>query len=119
ICGGNILGEKKKYMDALQIALRATRKNDAEASKPVPTETHVSKMESVVWGDSGDVNMNLPVDGWNAKHWRRYFGMHYKLVYGQIYTGNRHQDNQAISGLLFRARHELYMSNAEIKEYLD
>ena len=105
-------------MNPLQLAIELTNRNEQEARRS-QSEKSVSPMENVVWGDDAQVNMFLPVDGWNTRHWRRYFGMQFKLVYEHAYTGTAHTDRVALSKVLFRARMELKMSNAEVKEFID
>ena len=104
--------------DPLALATELTLENEKEVQRTRTIFKTVSPMASIVWGDDTDVNMTIPADGWNTRHWRRYFAAHYKLIYRTIYTGNTHQDRAGLSQVLFKARHELEMSNEEIKAFL-
>lgn len=106
-------------MNPFELASEISALNDIEVQRDADLPKSVSLIENAVWGDEDDVNMNLPVDGWNSRHWRRYFGMQYKLIFGHIYTGVLHSDRIALSKFIFKSRMELQMNNSEMKEYID
>lgn len=99
------------------LAIKMTELNEEEKEKNSSSKFNSEVI--VLWDDESSINMTLPVDGWNARYWRRYFAIKYKLIYGHVYTGSLYADRSALSKFIFRCRNELKMNNYEIKDYID
>lgn len=79
----------------------------------------VAETQKFLWISDGKSNMGIPVDGWNSIHWHRYFSMHFRNVFGHMYTGKTRTDMLCMGSFLFRAQRELGMGGNEIKQCFD
>jgi hypothetical protein len=103
-------------LDPFQIAQDALQINRNDTSR---TKTKIKRVaDTSGWGAGDDVNMFLPCDAWNSKHWKRFFSEQFRSVYGHFYPSNPRFDSMALSTVMFRAREEYQMANEEIKEFL-
>lgn len=107
-----------------QLAINAINNSRSEISKSeiknvVKNNDEVAETQKFLWVIDGKVNMAIPVDGWNALHWYRYFCMHFRDVFGHMYTGKNRTDMLCMGSFLFRAQRELGMSASEVKSCIN
>lgn len=114
----NNFDPKRLAFKALQMSKdeMEREKNDPEAIKEA---NGVAETQKFIWIIDGKVNMAIPVDGWNALHWYKYFSMHFRNVFDHMYTGKRRTDMLCLGSFLFRAQRELGMSASEVKACID
>lgn len=112
----------KKPFDPFQVAMTASvAPKSANRDSSPSTPPKISEVQQQVWASGGDnsLDMSIPVDGWNALHYRCHFARLFRKVYGHMYPGKIRLDNQSFGAILTCARQELEMSNSEIVDFLD
>jgi len=116
----------QKPFDPFQVAMQISITPKPVASsdgneKHTEAPPKISEVQQQVWASGGDatLDMSLPVDAWNALHYRCHFARMFRKVYGHMYPGKIRLDNQAFGAILTCGRQELEMSNSEIVDFID
>jgi hypothetical protein len=104
--------------DPSKIALNAMSTNSVKKAG-IKNSDGVAETQKFLWVADGKVNMAIPVDGWNALHWYRYYSMHFRNVFDHMYTGKHRIDMLCMGSFLFRAQRELGMNASEVKACID
>ena len=104
---------------ALKVISDNSEKDSKNYSSQFKKSGEVAETQKFLWISDGKSNMGIPIDGWNSIHWHRYFSMHFRNIFGHMYTGKTKTDMLCMGSFLFRAQRELGMGGTEIKQCFD